>query len=84
MLYLAINRALRLQVSSDVYVPFVVDGYLSMLDMGLLSEAYKFIKNVAAQVILLDHCWDTDRLRLATYEIRPEVDSWKSRIVECQ
>lgn len=84
VLYLAINRAIRLQVSSEVDVPFVVDANLSLLDMGLLSEVQRFIENIAAQVILLDRCLDEDRLRLATYEIRPEVDSGKSRIVECQ
>ena len=84
VLYLAINRALRLQVSSEVDLPFVVDANLSVLDTGLLSEVQRFIENMGAQVILLERCPDEGRLRLATYEIHPGVDSGKSRIIECQ
>jgi hypothetical protein len=84
VLYLAINRAIRSQVSTELDVPFVVDANLSVLDMDLLSKVIEFIESMAGQIILLERCFDPDRLRLATYEIRPDAGSGKSMIVECQ
>ena len=84
MLYLAINRAIRTQVSTEGDVPFVVDADLSVLDMDLSSKVMEFIENMAGQIILLERCFDYDRLRLATYEIRHDAGSGKSMIVECQ
>lgn len=87
VLYLAINRALRRQVPSDLDLPFVIDSCLGPLDDNLNISIIEFIQNMAGQVILLDDCHRNGRFRLtANFEIRREAKSVieKSRIVACQ
>ena len=60
----------------------MIDVNLSVLDMDLLSKVMEFIEGMAGQIILLERCFDRDRLSLATYEIRPDSGSGKSMIVE--
>ena len=84
VLYLAINRAIRLQVGAETDVPMVVDADLGILDMGLLLKVRRFIEHMADQIILLERCIYRNRIRLAAYEIRPEAGTGKSRVIKCQ
>jgi hypothetical protein len=86
VLYLAINRALRRQVPSDLDLPFVIDSCLGCLDASMSTPVMEFIQNMAGQVVLLDGCHMNDRFGLiANFELHSEPEpKVGSKIVACQ